>query len=319
MEMILIQAYFVAVSAVFAFIVAHQLHLRTQRKENAFKEKLNSALKEQQALQIEFGEEHKHVFTSDDAIYWHFDRLKGEYGTATWGLKYGIYRDMLERLSPDDLLVISRSELSDQLSPNKTTDPNVLASLAKLARRGEWRHLSFVSPAISEMIQVRWQRESNRDREEAYFVGCIRSSANHQPLWHVLYCEKHLHRFNRIYSKEIDYRACRKCRNTQYGIVVKKSTLVLSESIGWGTRKEGDFFWINGLYLNELCDFDEIVVGNCSYEELERFCIIVGNDTDPWRAKKQKDIYYRLGEDATVTEQGIRLLNRFFAPLGHNE
>ena len=272
---------------------------------------LNSILLEEHPLTCKVSD---HLsLTDDEAIYWYFHKLSSsEEKTGEREQKHRLHLSLLKRLYPDDVVQLARSLIRDKIPLKETSYDRLVAALKKLADRGEWRHLSYILPPLANRVFY-WGRDAGMNPDIYYLEEIFIKTTNYQLAQRErLYCQKHLRRFDLERVKRFTYGVCRSCRGSQHGMFVKSSFLMLDSSVSWKKLKKEATFWVNGFQLDELCDFDALIVGVCSYEDIERFCIMIGNDSDKERVKKYRRTTYRLREGNTITDKGLALLDRFF-------
>jgi|GEM_PF-4758334 len=287
------------------------ISLNTDKKRSTYLNSLNSILLEEHPLQCKVGDHH--TLTADNSIYWYFQKLGSSAGkSGEREQKDQLYASLLRRLYPGDVVQLAQSPIQDKIPLKETSYDRLVAALKSLADRREWRHLSYILPPLANRVFF-WGRDARMNPDLYYLEEIFIKTTNYQLAQRDrLYCEKHLRRFDLERVKRFTYGVCRSCRGSQHGMFVKKCILMLDRSVSWKKLKKEDTFWVNGLQLDELCDFDALIVGVCSYEDIERFCIMIGNDSDDERVKKYRFIKYRLREGNTITEKGMTLLDRFF-------
>lgn len=72
---------------------------------------------------------------------------------------------------------------------------------------------------------------------------------------------------------------------------------------------------VNWLVRRALFDFDEVQIINATDEEVERFAVQVGNDTDLTRKPRYKHMRCKLGLTCQLTENTLRILHRTFGEV----
>ncbi|MBX2820163.1 MAG: hypothetical protein KTR29_10800 [Rhodothermaceae bacterium] len=284
---------------------------RMYKKRSKYLNSLNSILLEEHPMQCKVGDHC--TLTDDESIYWYFHKLSSSIDKpGEREEKHRLQLSLLRRIYPGDVVQLARSPIRDKIPLKETSYDRLVAALKELADAGEWRHLSYIMPPLANRVFY-WGRDAGMNPDVYYIEQIFIKTTNYQ-LAHRdrLYCEEHLRRFDLERVKRYTYGVCRSCRGSQYGIIVKSSFLMLDRSVSWKKLKKETTFWINGFQLEELCDFDALIVGVCSYEDIERFCIMIGNDSDKKRAKLYRRIEYRLRAGNTITEKGLALLDRFF-------
>jgi hypothetical protein len=72
---------------------------------------------------------------------------------------------------------------------------------------------------------------------------------------------------------------------------------------------------INWLMRRTLFDFDEVEILAATDEEVERFAVQVGNDTDPSRKMRYQQMRCTVGPDCRLSENSVRILKRTFGEI----
>ena len=72
---------------------------------------------------------------------------------------------------------------------------------------------------------------------------------------------------------------------------------------------------INWIKYPKLFDFEEIEIVKASDEDVERFAIQVGNDTDPIRKPRYKQMRCRISTTCQLSENTMRILRRMFGQV----
>jgi hypothetical protein len=69
---------------------------------------------------------------------------------------------------------------------------------------------------------------------------------------------------------------------------------------------------VNWIAHREMFDFDQVEIIQANDEEVERFAVQVGNDTDPIRQSYYQDMSCRIGPECQLSKNSIRILERTF-------
>ncbi len=72
---------------------------------------------------------------------------------------------------------------------------------------------------------------------------------------------------------------------------------------------------LNWLTRRELFDFHAIEIVNATDEDVERFAVQVGNDTDPFRAPRYKVMQCTINPKVKLSENSVRILRRTFGTV----
>jgi hypothetical protein len=72
---------------------------------------------------------------------------------------------------------------------------------------------------------------------------------------------------------------------------------------------------VNWLVRRELFDFSGVYINQASDEEVERFAVQIGNDTDEWRRRTYAQMRCLVATEAHLSENTLRILRRTFAAV----
>ena len=78
---------------------------------------------------------------------------------------------------------------------------------------------------------------------------------------------------------------------------------------------DGQIFRIYWTFHQQVCDFTSVQIIHATDEEVERFAVQVGNDTDPYRASRYKKMRCILGPRCHLSENTVRILRRMFGKV----
>jgi hypothetical protein len=113
--------------------------------------------------------------------------------------------------------------------------------------------------------------------------------------------------------RTLTYYGCRTCGQSVRFIEDRgRSVMVLDQQMTAGQLERGRMFIINWLVERELFDFDEVEIIQASDEEVERFAVQVGNDTDPLRKPRYQKMGCVVSPDCRLSENTLRILERMF-------
>jgi hypothetical protein len=80
------------------------------------------------------------------------------------------------------------------------------------------------------------------------------------------------------------------------------------------TEKKGRLY-VNWSARRELFDFDWVAIAHASDEDVERFAVQVGNDTDPVRSARYQHIKCIIGPECKLSENTLRILRHTFGQV----
>lgn len=130
-----------------------------------------------------------------------------------------------------------------------------------------------------------------------------------------LWCPKCVARFATIEidlakTKNITFCGCRVCSQSRQFLQLKKGVVAIldNQDLTEQTQQEGELR-VNWLSRSEMFDFERVEIKQATDEEVERFAVQVGNDTDEVRCHRYKEmgcnIYCELSTNTTKILQSI--------------
>lgn len=122
------------------------------------------------------------------------------------------------------------------------------------------------------------------------------------------------HHMNLPWLQSIDYYGCRLCHSTQ-DYFEGKVVAVLDRTTKKDSFQQDGVLRINWLTQRALFDFDEVNIIQATDEEVERFAVQVGNDTDPFRKPKYKEMLCLIDTNCDLSENTRRILRRIFGQV----
>jgi hypothetical protein len=72
---------------------------------------------------------------------------------------------------------------------------------------------------------------------------------------------------------------------------------------------------VNWLRRRNLYDFGRVEIIEATDEEVERFAVQVGNDTDEWRKPRYKQMPCIVSAQCRLSENTLRILDRMFGEV----
>ncbi|MFN8454383.1 MAG: hypothetical protein U0401_06885 [Anaerolineae bacterium] len=124
------------------------------------------------------------------------------------------------------------------------------------------------------------------------------------------------HQVKLSWRSSVTYYGCRNCSQSREFLprpkhVIAVLNTVWTEPYHW----QDDTFRVNWLTRRTLFDFDRIEISQASDEEVERFAVQVGNDTDPFRQPRYKQMKCTVSPECRLSENTLRILRRTFGEV----
>ncbi|MCC6444479.1 MAG: HEAT repeat domain-containing protein [Armatimonadetes bacterium] len=110
--------------------------------------------------------------------------------------------------------------------------------------------------------------------------------------------------------------ACRKCRRADAVLYdISYVVAVLNERMEKTFSAVNEIVSVNWLRHRQLFDFDEVYIIRASDEEVERFCVQVGNDTNPYRQGLYRKMRCVLPPSGSLSGNTVRILRSLFGEV----
>ncbi len=122
------------------------------------------------------------------------------------------------------------------------------------------------------------------------------------------------HRVRLPWVTSFSYYACRICHKSYNLMIYELVTAIFYQQKEHLQEQQNQQLSINWLRYRALFDFDRIFIKQASDEDIERFVVQVGNDTDPARCNSYNTIPYSVSPVCHLSQNTHRLLARMFGP-----
>jgi len=151
---------------------------------------------------------------------------------------------------------------------------------------------------LAQATSQRWADRADRLRCGRCLGRCVDLSARLSPL------------------KSLTYYACQSCHQSQQFFEFTGEIIAVLDSRMTATQGEqGDTLRINWLARRTLFSFDAVEIIQATDEEVERFAVQVGNDTDPPRRERYQTMSCRVFPDCALSDNTLRILQRTFGQI----
>jgi hypothetical protein len=117
----------------------------------------------------------------------------------------------------------------------------------------------------------------------------------------------------------LSFYGCRYCRQSHNFWDVAAVAVLDTGQVGDAVQHHGGVVRINWLLRRQLFDFDAVEIIQAYDEDVERFAMQVGNDTDPYRRPRYKQLRCLVDGDCELSENTMRILRRWFGQVGINK
>jgi hypothetical protein len=123
------------------------------------------------------------------------------------------------------------------------------------------------------------------------------------------------HSLDLAWGVSFTYYGCRACGQSREFLEWPQVVAVLDTNWTELYARQGDQLRLNWLKRRTLFDFDRIEIIQATDEEVERFAVQVGNDTDPVREPRYKQMWCRVGPECRLSENTLRILESIFGQV----
>ena len=113
----------------------------------------------------------------------------------------------------------------------------------------------------------------------------------------------------------LTYYGCQNCGQSREFLNTSVVVATLDSQAQSETVKKGEVWQVNWLTRRRLFDFSMVEIIQASDEDVERFAAQVGNDTDPKRQTRYKDIACVVAPTCVLSENTLRVLQRMFGEV----
>jgi hypothetical protein len=129
-------------------------------------------------------------------------------------------------------------------------------------------------------------------------------------LVHYTVHELDISRLNRL-----TFCGCRACGQSRRFFEIEQVIAVLDQQMAAQPAPQAQMLRVNWLSRRSLFDFDRVEIIAASDEEVERFAVQVGNDTDPARQPGYKTMTCFIAEGCDLSSNTIRVLQQIFGQV----
>jgi hypothetical protein len=190
--------------------------------------------------------------------------------------------------------------------------PTAVHQLADLAMAGDLRGVEFLVQLTGDTRRplneaARWNLQSVTEILEPVLNELLCSSC-------LAWLERKERQF--LQWKPVHWYACRVCGKAGRVFAgVEEVVAVLDEDWEEETAERKGILRVNWLRRRTLFDFDRVEIVAAADEEVERFLIAVGNDTDEWRQSRYKHMVCAVARQCALSENTLRILRSTFGEV----
>lgn len=124
-----------------------------------------------------------------------------------------------------------------------------------------------------------------------------------------------VHELNIPHVNRFAFYGCRVCGQSRRFYEVEQVVAVLDQQMAAQPTLQAQTLRVNWLACRSLFDFDRVEIIAASDEEVERFAVQVGNDTDPARQSGYKTMTCLVAEGCDLSSNTIRVLQQILGQV----
>ena len=184
--------------------------------------------------------------------------------------------------------------------------------------------LVAIGGAATPTLQEVAQDEANSlQKIGLWLLSCIEQETANKFAWRTdsTLCPHCLTRFD-ARSVEVgvgvsfSYYGCRVCGQSQDYLYLPGGVVAMLDASSNQKLAERDGrLRINWTVNRVLFDFDGVAITHATDEDVERFAVQVGNDTDPWRSARYRQMQCIIASDCQLSENTQRILQHTFGQV----
>jgi hypothetical protein len=128
------------------------------------------------------------------------------------------------------------------------------------------------------------------------------------------------HTVKLVFPEQITFYGCRACRQSWEVLPTYREVVAVLDVHSPASRVvEGEVLRVNWLADRKAFDFDRVEIRAADDEQVERFAVQVGNDTDPQRKSRYRGMRCDVIATSGVSESGLRILRATFGAVNVRE
>jgi hypothetical protein len=129
-------------------------------------------------------------------------------------------------------------------------------------------------------------------------------------------CQKHS--TSTPWRTTVTYYGCRICNQSRYLFYLPQGVgCVFDNNRTTPQSLEAGFLQVNWLKFYAVFDFDHVEIIQATDEEVERFAVQVGNDTDPYRKPRYETMHCVIKPECILPRNTLKILESMFGEVQH--
>jgi len=229
------------------------------------------------------------------------DETEGSSSWRNWETREN-NRKRIRAAASTALAALGQKQFVDVIESVGSDAPDASERLAQLAGEGDLRVIDVLR---------KWAETWSRQRASS-LQGLRRIYQQMKPNQSPPFCRECRTRFERRQLKtdqgKAHYFACRLCGKASAGIVGISRVVCVLERGQPAQLASGDTLHVGWTHASGCFDFDAVEIHAASDDDVERFCVQVGNDVDAFRRSRYKKIPCAISLDCHLSDNTIRIL-----------
>lgn len=172
--------------------------------------------------------------------------------------------------------------------------------------------------AVNVLMDIATHRQHPFKAVAAQLLKDIATNTHTQlkPHLSTLLCARCLTRLSphpiKLRFQQMEYYGCRTCAQSQQFIGAAYVVAILDNQTQAEISQKRKATYVNWLPRRTLFDFNHVEIIQATDEEVERFVVQVGNDTDPYRKNHYQTLPYFIDPHCHLSPNSLRVLDNVF-------
>lgn len=176
--------------------------------------------------------------------------------------------------------------------------------LQKVVRQPNQEKNHPLRAIAGQLLQEIAQRTATRLAPRADQLLCTRC---------LVHCSEHQVAMTSV--NNLVYYGCRLCHQSNTFFTVNRVVAILDQQMPAQPAQHADTLRVNWLTHRAMFDFDSVEIVRATDEDIERFAVQAGNDTDPLRQSGYKKMGCRVSAACGLSPNSLRILQRTFGQV----
>ncbi|MEM7349128.1 MAG: hypothetical protein AAF485_33275, partial [Chloroflexota bacterium] len=173
--------------------------------------------------------------------------------------------------------------------------------------------------AVPGLVRIVQEKRAGRNVALVLVRKIGKATEKYRPQIDYLYCPLCFNRFGKYtyqlgWAQSVNHYGCRACGNSRDPLQAVPVVALDRTLVQKSFNRVGEVV-VNWLALRRVFDFTRVEIRQASDEDVERFVIQIGNDTDSVRKQKYSTLPVLVSKECALSENTIQLLKRYFGQV----